>query len=221
MHIIVPAYNVKPDQATRFEAQIAAVMLRHRAEELAMTKTNRGPRLTATPPSNSKAAPKNPPQPHSHRRPSGGPPEAYLPLRPSPHRTGVYPPLAGLPAAATTPRPVAGNDPAAEALIIRAEHVRYHPGGTSPTDELIVKVLIVAAKNAGAANAVGRPGLAPGLSTIQVAEKLDISRQAANAALKRLQAKKLVTVIPVHDLDPETRRGYGVALKALWTVVRA
>jgi hypothetical protein len=208
MHIIVPAYNVKADQATRYEAQIAAVMLRHRAEELAMTKTGRGPRLTATPPSNSKAAPKNPPQPHSHRRPTEGPPEAYLPLRPSPHRTGVYPPLAA--------RPVAEQDPAAEALIIRAQHVQYKPGGTSPTDELIVKVLIVAAKNAA-----GRPGAAGGLSTIQVAEKLDISRQAANAALKRLQAKKLITIVPVHDLDPETRRGYGVALKALWTVVRA
>ena len=206
MHIIVPAYNVKADQATRYEAQIAAVMLRHRAEELAMTKTGRGPRLTATPPSNSKAAPR--PSEGPLRRPSEGPPEAYLPLRPSPHRTGVYPPLA--------PRPVAEQDPGAEALIIRAQHVQYKPGGTSPTDELIVKVLIVAAKNAA-----GRPGAAGGLSTIQVAEKLDISRQAANAALKRLQAKKLITIVPVHDLDPETRRGYGVALKALWTVVRA
>jgi hypothetical protein len=206
MHIIVPAYNVKADQATRYEAQIAAVMLRHRAEELAMTKTGRGPRLTATPPSNSKAAPR--PSEGPLRRPSEGPPEAYLPLRPSPHRTGVYPPLAA--------RPVAEQDPAAEALIIRAQHVQYKPGGTSPTDELIVKVLIVAAKNAA-----GRPGAAGGLSTIQVAEKLDISRQAANAALKRLQAKKLITIVPVHDLDPETRRGYGVALKALWTVVRA
>jgi hypothetical protein len=205
MHIIVPAYNVKADQATRYEAQIAAVMLRHRAEELAMTKTGRGPRLTATPPSNSKAAPR--PSEGPLRRPSEGPPEAYLPLRPSPHRTGVYPPLAA--------RPVAEQDPAAEALIIRAQHVQYKPGGTSPTDELIVKVLIVAAKNAA-----GRPGAAGGLSTIQVAEKLDISRQAANAALKRLQAKKLITIVPVHDLDPETRRGYGVALKALWTVVR-
>ena len=210
MHIIVPAYNVKPEQATRFEAQIAAVMLRHRAEELAMTKTNRGPRLTATPPSNSKAAPKNPPQPHSHRRPSEGPTEPREAPRPSPHRAGVYPPLAARP----EPRQVADKDPATEALIIKAQHVQYKPGGTSPTDELIVKVLIVAAKN-------NTPGTAGGLSTIQVAEKLDISRQAANAALKRLQAKKLVTVIPVHDLDPETRRGYGVALKALWTVVRA
>ena len=217
MHIIVPAYNVKPEQATRYEAQIAAVMLRHRAEELAMTKTNRGPRLTATPPSNSKAAPRPGPTTQAHRRPSEGPlrrpsggplrrpsegpPEAYLPLRPSPHREGAHGPLAALPA---------GHSNTAEALIIRAEHVRYHPGGTSPTDELIVKVLIVAAKNS-----------CRGLSTIQVADKLDISRQAANAALKRLQAKKLVTVIPVHDLDPETRRGYGVALKALWTVVRA
>jgi hypothetical protein len=215
MHIIVPAYNVKPDQATRFEAQIAAVMLRHRAEELAMTKTNRGPRLTATPPSNSKAAPRPGPTTQAHRRPSegplrrpsGGPPEAYLPLRPSPHREGAHGPLAALPA---------GHSNTAEALIIRAQHVQYKPGGTSPTDELIVKVLIVAAKNAA-----GRPGAAGGLSTIQVAEKLDISRQAANAALKRLQAKKLITIVPVHDLDPETRRGYGVALKALWTVVRA
>jgi hypothetical protein len=176
-------------------------MLRHRAEELAMTKTGRGPRLTATPPSNSKAAPPSRHQHTAFRRPSEGPPEAYLPLRPSPHREGAHGPLAALPA---------GHSNTAEALIIRAEHVRYHPGGTSPTDELIVKVLIVAAKNS-----------CRGLSTIQVAEKLDISRQAANAALKRLQAKKLVTVIPVHDLDPETRRGYGVALKALWTVVRA
>lgn len=215
MHIIVPAYNVKADQATRYEAQIAAIMLRHRAEELAMTKTGRGPRLTATPPSNSKAAPKNPPQPQALRRtsegplrrPTEGPPEAYLPLRPSPHREGAHGPLAGLPA---------GHSNTAEALIIRAQHVQYKPGGTSPTDELIVKVLIAAAKNAA-----GRPGAAGGLSTIQVAEKLDISRQAANAALKRLQAKKLITIVPVHDLDPETRRGYGVALKALWTVVRA
>jgi hypothetical protein len=220
MHIIVPAYNVKPEQATRFEAQIAAVMLRHRAEELAMTKTGRGPRLTATPPSNSKAAPRQSQQ--AHRKPSEGPTEARQALRPSPHREGVYPPLAGLPAGPTAARPVAEQDPAAEALIIHAQHVQYKPGGTSPTDELIVKVLIVAAKAAGAANAAaGRPGTARGLSTIQVAEKLDISRQAANAALKRLQAKKLVTIVPVHDLDPETRRGYGVALKALWTVVRA
>jgi len=205
MHIIVPAYNVKPEQATRYEAQIAAVMLRHRAEELAMTKKGRGPRLTATPPSNSKAAPRPSQQPL--RRPTEGPTEARQALRPSPHRTAVYPPLAGLPA---------GHSNTAEALIIRAQHVQYKPGGTSPTDELIVKVLIVAAKNAA-----GRPGAAGGLSTIQVAEKLDISRQAANAALKRLQAKKLITTIPVNDLDPETRRGYGVALKALWTVVRA
>ena len=216
MHIIVPAYNVKPEQATKYEAQIAAVMLRHRAEELAMTKTGRGSRLTATPPSNSKAAPRPGQQPHSHRRPSEGPPEAYLPLRPSPHRAGVYPPLAGLPARPAGGHPTAGHSNTAEALIIRAQHVQYKPGGTSPTDELIVKVLIVAAKNAA-----GRPGAAGGLSTIQVAEKLDISRQAANAALKRLQAKKLITIVPVHDLDPETRRGYGVALKALWTVVRA
>ena len=210
MHIIVPAYNVKADQATRYEAQIAAVMLRHRAEELAMTKKNRGPRLTATPPSNSKAAPRQSQQQAARsgplRRPTEGPTEARQALRPPPHREGVYPPLAGLPA---------GHSNTAEALIIRAQHVQYKPGGTSPTDELIVKVLIVAAKNAA-----GRPGAAGGLSTIQVAEKLDISRQAANAALKRLQAKKLITIVPVHDLDPETRRGYGVALKALWTVVR-
>jgi hypothetical protein len=205
MHIIVPAYNVKPEQATRYEAQIAAVMLRHRAEELAMTKTGRGPRLTATPPSNSKAAPRQSQQQAARsgplRRPTEGPTEARQALRPPPHRTAVYPPLAGLPA---------GHSNTAEALIIRAQHVQYKPGGTSPTDELIVKVLIVAAKNS-----------CRGLSTIQVAEKLDISRQAANAALKRLQAKKLITTIPVNDLDPEIRRGYGVALKAIWTVVRA
>jgi predicted transcriptional regulator len=34
VQIIVPAYNVKADQATRFEAQIAAIMHMHREQEI-------------------------------------------------------------------------------------------------------------------------------------------------------------------------------------------
>ena len=34
MQIIVPAYNVKADQATRYEAQIAAIMHMKRNEEI-------------------------------------------------------------------------------------------------------------------------------------------------------------------------------------------
>ena len=34
MQIVVPAYNVKADQATRYEAQIAAIMHMHRDKEI-------------------------------------------------------------------------------------------------------------------------------------------------------------------------------------------
>ena len=38
MKIIVPAYNVKPDQAARFEVQIATIMHRERERELSLFK---------------------------------------------------------------------------------------------------------------------------------------------------------------------------------------
>lgn len=38
MKIIVPAYNVKPEQATRYEAQIAAIMHMERERELGLLK---------------------------------------------------------------------------------------------------------------------------------------------------------------------------------------
>lgn len=38
MKIIVPAYNVKPEQATRFEAQIADIMHRYRRTEMGRDK---------------------------------------------------------------------------------------------------------------------------------------------------------------------------------------
>lgn len=46
MKIIVPAYNVRADQATRYEAQIAAVIHRHRSEELEAIKETLGPRTS-------------------------------------------------------------------------------------------------------------------------------------------------------------------------------
>ena len=43
MKIIVPAYNVKADQATRFEAQIAAIMHMHREQEIRQFKDDLPP----------------------------------------------------------------------------------------------------------------------------------------------------------------------------------
>ena len=49
MRIIIPAYNVKPDQATRFEAQIASVMHIKRAEEINRFKEDGLPPMEGRP----------------------------------------------------------------------------------------------------------------------------------------------------------------------------
>jgi predicted transcriptional regulator len=43
MQIIIPAYNVKADQATRYEAQIAAIMHMHRDKEINWFKNDKLP----------------------------------------------------------------------------------------------------------------------------------------------------------------------------------
>ena len=43
MKIIIPAYNVKADQATKFEAQIAAIMHMKRDEEINRFQENKAP----------------------------------------------------------------------------------------------------------------------------------------------------------------------------------
>ena len=47
MQIIVPAYNVKADQATRYETQIAAIMHMHRDKELNRFKNDKLPHAAA------------------------------------------------------------------------------------------------------------------------------------------------------------------------------
>jgi len=95
--------------------------------------------------------------------------------------------------------------------IIQTAFAQYQPGRTSPTDELIVKILIAYAKSRSQTDT-------PGLAASDLADKLSISRQAINAALARLRLKKLVKAIHVKDIPYSQRSQHGTSLKAVWVV---
>jgi len=200
MKIIVPAYSIDPKLATKYEAEIAAIMHNHRAQELENLRPKKNVRLTATPAgalARTLAAARR------------GPLE---PQEATGHQARQK---------TTEAAPKAPREPA-PTLIIKAEFARYQPGKTSPTDELIVKILVAYARSR---NQTDTPGLAasdladtPGLAASDLAHKLNISRQAINAALARLQRKKLVKAIPVKDIPYSQRSQHGTSLKAVWVV---
>ena len=191
MNLLIPAYNLNAKLATRYEAQIAAAIHHHRAQELENLIPKKSPKLTAVPEGMRRHA----------RGPAAQP--AQSPAQPQPRaRHGA---IALEPAS----RPTASVEP--PTLIIKPEFARYQPGKISPTDELIVKILVAYARNRS-------PTDTPGLSASDLAEKLSISRQATNAALARLQRKKLVKAIPVKDIPYSQRSQHGTTLKAVWVV---
>ena len=151
-------------------------------------------------------APQSPAQPQPRAR------HGAIALEPASRPTGHHTRPTGLPTAAAGhhTRPTAsGGMPT---LIVKAEFARYEPGKTNPTDELIVKILIAHAQSRSHNDA-------PGLAVSDLAHKLNISRQAINAALARLQRKKLVKAIPVKDIPYSQRQNYGTSLKAVWVVM--
>ena len=222
--ILIPAYNLNAKLATKYEAQIAAAIHHHRAQELENLRPKKSPRLTAIPegmrrharaaaaaiatPAAATAAqaPQRPAQPQP--RAGHGAIASERASRP----TGLHTRPTGLPTAAAGhhTRPTASGEP--PTLIIKAEFARYEPGKTNPTDELIVKILIAYAQSRSHNDA-------PGLAVSDLAHKLNISRQAINAALARLQRKKLVKAIPVKDIPYSQRQNYGTSLKAVWVVM--
>jgi len=189
MKIIVPAYNLNAKLATRYEAQIAAAIHNHRAQELENLRPKKNVRLTATP-------------------------EGALARALAAARRGPLEPQEATGHQArqktTEAAPKAPREPA-PTLIIKAEFARYQPGKTSPTDELIVKILVAYARSRNQTDT-------PGLAASDLADKLNISRQAINAALARLQRKKLVKAIPVKDIPYSQRSQHGTSLKAVWVV---
>lgn len=195
--ILIPAYNLNAKLATKYEAQIAAAIHHHRAQELENLIPKKSPKLTAVPEGMRR-----------HARPAAQP--AQSPAQPQPRaRHGA---IALEPASRPTglhTRPTGSGDP--PTLIIKPEFARYQPGKISPTDELIVKILVAYARNRSQTDT-------PGLSASDLAEKLSISRQATNAALARLQRKKLVKAIPVKDIPYSQRSQHGTTLKAVWVV---
>jgi len=204
MKIIVPAYNLNAKLATRYEAQIAAAIHNHRAQELENLRPKKNVRLTATPEGALARALA------AARR---GPLE---PQEATGHQARQKTTEAALAAAPEAPRAPAPT------LIIKAEFARYQTGKTNPTDELIVKILVAYARSR---NQTDTPGLAasdladtPGLAASDLAEKLNISRQAINAALARLQRKKLVKAIPVKNIPYSQRSQHGTSLRAVWVV---
>lgn len=202
MNLLIPAYNLNAKLATKYETQIAAAIHHHRAQELENLIPKKSPRLTAVPEGMRRHA----------RGPAAQP--AQSPAQPQPRaRHGA---IALEPASRPTGLPVAsGGMPVASGepptLIIKPEFARYQPGKISPTDELIVKILVAYARNRSQTDT-------PGLSASDLAEKLSISRQATNAALARLQRKKLVKAIPVKDIPYSQRSQHGTTLKAVWVV---
>lgn len=203
--ILIPAYNLNAKLATKYEAQIAAAIHHHRAQELENLIPKKSPKLTAVPEGMRRHA----------RGPAAQP--AQSPAQPQPRaRHGAIASEhasrpTGLPVASggLHTRPTASGDP--PTLIIKPEFARYQPGKISPTDELIVKILVAYARNRSQTDT-------PGLSASDLAEKLSISRQATNAALARLQRKKLVKAIPVKDIPYSQRSQHGTTLKAVWVV---
>lgn len=208
--ILIPAYNLNAKLATKYEAQIAAAIHHHRAQELENLRPKKSPRLTAIPEgmrrharaaAASIATPAAATAAQATQRPAQPQPRARhgaIALEPASRPTGHH------------TRPTAsGGMPT---LIVKAEFARYEPGKTNPTDELIVKILIAYAQSRSHNDA-------PGLAVSDLAHKLNISRQAINAALARLQRKKLVKAIPVKDIPYSQRQNYGTSLKAVWVVM--
>jgi hypothetical protein len=196
--ILIPAYNLNAKLATKYEAQIAAAIHRHRAEELEALKIDHGPRtLTANP--QRRQAPRD----IDDAAPCT--PSARL-GRPWAGREGIQAPTQ--PNAGDGPQRGAeggagmGADPGPD-LIIKAAYARYQPGGTNPTDELIMKILTA---------------YPTGLAIVDIAHKLSISRQATKGALDRLTRKALVKPIPVKEIPYSQRQSYGASLKAVWVV---
>ena len=202
--IPIPAYNLNAKLATRYEAQIAAAIHNHRAQELENLRPKKSPRLTAIPEGMRRHARAAPAQPtERHAQPQGRAGHGAIALENYSRPTGHHTRPTGLPMAPTgLPAPT---------LIIKPEFARYEPGKTNPTDELIVKILITYAKNRSHTDT-------PGLAASDLADKLNISRQATNAALARLQRRKLVKAIPVKDIPYSQRSQHGTSLKAVWVV---
>lgn len=215
MNILIPAYNLNAKLATRYETQIAAAIHHHRAQELENLIPKKSPKLTAVPEGMRRHArpaaqpAQSPAQPQPRAR------HGAIALEPASRPTGLHTRPTGMPVAsgglpvASGGLPVASGDP--PTLIIKPEFARYQPGKISPTDELIVKILVAYARNRSQTDT-------PGLSASDLAEKLSISRQATNAALARLQRKKLVKAIPVKDIPYSQRSQHGTTLKAVWVV---
>ena len=193
--ILIPAYNLNAKLATRYETQIAAAIHHHRAQELENLIPKKSPKLTAVPEGmrrHARAAAAQATQRPAQAQGRAG--HGAIALEHASRPTG-------LPMAPET----------APTLIIKPEFARYQPGKISPTDELIVKILVAYARNRS-------PADTPGLSASDLADKLSISRQATNAALARLQRKKLVKAIPVKDIPYSQRSQHGTTLKAVWVV---
>lgn len=204
MNLLIPAYNLNAKLATRYETQIAAAIHHHRAQELENLIPKKSPKLTAVPEGMRRHARGPAAQPaQSPAQPQPRARHGAIALEPASRPTGLHTRPTGL--------PVAPGEPPAPTLIIKPEFARYQPGKISPTDELIVKILVAYARNRSQADT-------PGLSASDLAEKLSISRQATNAALARLQRKKLVKAIPVKDIPYSQRSQHGTTLKAVWVV---
>lgn len=202
MNLLIPAYNLNAKLATRYETQIAAAIHHHRAQELENLIPKKSPKLTAVPEGMRRHARGPAAQPaQSPAQPQPRARHGAIALEPASRPTWLHTRPTGL--------PVASGDP--PTLIIKPEFARYQPGKISPTDELIVKILVAYARNRSQTDT-------PGLSASDLAEKLSISRQATNAALARLQRKKLVKAIPVKDIPYSQRSQHGTTLKAVWVV---
>ena len=207
--ILIPAYNLNAKLATRYEAQIAAAIHHHRAQELENLIPKKSPKLTAVPEGmrrHARAAAAQATQ--RPAQPQGRAGHGAIALEHASRPTGLPTAAAGH---HTRPTGLPMAPETAPTLIIKPEFARYQPGKISPTDELIVKILVAYARNRS-------PTDTPGLSASDLAEKLSISRQATNAALARLQRKKLVKAIPVKDIPYSQRSQHGTTLKAVWVV---
>ena len=206
--ILIPAYNLNAKLATKYEAQIAAAIHRHRAEELEALKIDHGPRtLTANPQRR---------QEQRGQEPRDQAPRDIADAAPRTPSARLGRPWAGREGIQAPTQPNAGDGPQRGAeggagmganpgpdLIIKAAYARYQPGGTNPTDELIMKILTA---------------YPTGLAIVDIAHKLSISRQATKGALDRLTRKALVKPIPVKEIPYSQRQSYGASLKAVWVV---
>ena len=109
--ILIPAYNLNAKLATKYEAQIAAAIHRHRSAELEAIKETMGPRTSV--------------QVRRHREKAESSPRT---------------PSARMARPWASVEPSKVEEPVPD-LIVKAEYARYQPGVTNPTDELILKVM--------------------------------------------------------------------------------